>query len=224
MPMSPMRLALERWATALSSGLVSARALTRLEDELTAVCQSHPGWAAVAFAEWTSMLSLTLPDGDSWRALSGRLGSVRVGEWHSESDGAVRPDGEPFGSVADLWLDDVVLPMGADPALDLVSVSLAGERLGAAGAGLIAVSARGPDGAREALMSAGGGFGWAGALGAVRWLCARRASMSSPGDLWVQQAGSHAAWMADVWEATGDVPPYRPLLTVELLEHRLRLR
>ena len=209
------------WSHCLHDPLLSPRDRAVREDAMLAVCLGHPLWAATFYGGVLADLARSLPDDDPWRALSGRIGSLTVGDLAPERDGAVKADGSRFGDASDAF---DLLPLSfrtvkADPALAALA-----EPLSAQSAALVAFAGHGwqvtgdavtelrntphpaaipGSGSIRVVSPARYAQGIAGHLvrdtarDAVRWLVHRRRAYVGAEDAWPMESVFRWAWRCD---------------------------
>lgn len=208
------------WSHCLYDPLLTPRDRAVREDAMLTVCFENPTWAAGFYGGVIADLARSLPDEDPWRHLSGRVGSMTVGQNPPERDGAVRPDGARFGDYVDAT---DITPLSfrtveADPALAALAEPLAPQS-----AALVAFGELGWEIAGRAVKAVhetphpvavpGSGIrvvsptrystGVAGhhlrdtARDAVRWLVHRRRGYVGAEDTWVMESVFRWAWRCD---------------------------
>ena len=174
--------------------LLPLRRRREAERRMARLVADEPDWTCTFFGGWLSSLARTLPESDPWRSLSARVGTHAVGPRPPPSVGAVRADGQRFGTWHDL--EDRAPLVFASPVAD-VSLAAVADPLSDHAAALVGFAAHpwriaveatvevrthlAPTEAFEAFASA------------IRWLVARRRSWDVPGpDAWAFE--SCVAW------------------------------
>lgn len=204
----------------LTEPLLPTGARATFEDDFADLCLTAPKFVARFAGGVVSDLVLTLPERDPWRNLSWRLGERTGGELPGASDGALRPDGAPFGT----WQDaaDLIQPLFADPDVDPGLVALSAG-LSAPAAALLASGASGHQVARDVALAVAErtapapdqdvaeslvvpdrfAVAWAAnelrtaAVDAIRWLVHRRRAYLGEIDAWPTESVFRWAWRAD---------------------------
>lgn len=155
MPRSPdsdaPRDVLARWALTLNEPLLPLARRRYLEDDLLSVCTVAPMWTSVALGGVLADMVRSLPSDDPWRHLTGRVGTITVGDDPPTEDGARSADGSPFGTWRDGLdlLEEIYSHPSLDPALAAVATDLQ-----PVAAGLIA----------------SGSYGWRASSAMIQWL------------------------------------------------------
>lgn len=188
-------------------------------DDMNAVCRARPHWGAAFLGGVAADMIRSLPDGDPWRNLSARLGTLTMGGEPPAEPGAVRPDGVPFGTWHDmedlvgLVFDapevDVALAAVAEPLSPAAAAVIAFASLGweAAGRALRAAHATGvPDGSGEEVVypeklraSVAGRAMYEAGSAAIRWGIFRRRAYGQVAvdDPWPVESCFRWSWRAD---------------------------
>lgn len=142
-----------RWALTLIEPLIPTAARQRLDADLLDYTVADPSQAATFYAGVTADMIGTLTDRplDQWKQLSGRLGRHTHGANPPSANGAVRHDGQPFGTFADIE-DRVELVVSATPELDTAFAHIAYDQPRPETCGLIALAGDGWETAQQALI------------------------------------------------------------------------
>lgn len=193
--LTPERLAAVHWVLTLVDPLLPVADRDHYLDKMSEVTRSSPDWSQLFFAGVISDMILTLPTTDPWRRLSARVGDVTVGTAPPDSDGAVRPDGNRFGT----WRDctDVIEPVFDHPQLDPALAAVASD-LPSQAAVLLAAAAHGWSQARLAAAEVSKtGDLFDAAHAAMSWSMHRRRAYGVQTDPWPIESVYRWSWRAD---------------------------
>ena len=105
-----------RWGMGLVEPLLSVTQRVNDDQAMAELGRTNPAWVRIFFAGVLSNLGGTLPDNDSWRGTSARIGRMAVGPNPPSFDGAVGTDWAPWGT----WEDslDVIESVFSSPDVD----------------------------------------------------------------------------------------------------------
>lgn len=129
------------WGLSLTEPLISLRARNRAASEIASLHVHHRAQARLFWAGVCSDIVRTLPVRDPWRQLSARYGARTVGPNPPPVNGALDPDGRPFGT----WHDaaDLTPLVYATPSDDPALAALVDDDLTPAAAAILAAAAGG---------------------------------------------------------------------------------
>ena len=171
-----------RWGMGLVEPLLSVTQRVNDDQAMAELGRTNPAWVRIFFAGVLSNLGGTLPDNDSWRGTSARIGRMAVGPNPPSFDGAVGTDWAPWGT----WEDSlgVTESVFSSPDVDPEFAALS-EGLLPTAAALAAFSTHGWRLCREALEAAGKTTDGPEefhqlATSSIRWAAHRRRSYGFP--------------------------------------------
>lgn len=213
--------AMSGWGASLSEPLLPLRQHAKVEDQLARAQLADHDMVHMFLAGMLADIVLTLPEHDPWRHLSGRIGTLTIGDNPPMSTGANGAEGFPFGT----WRDavDVVPLVHSSPFDDPGLMALACEDLSPTAAAILASGAGGWRVALRFITQAwnigpesGNDFSGVtdmvtrqsyekgaklhytrgAACAAIRWAIHRRRAYLSPSDPWPSESAFRWAWRA----------------------------